>query len=315
MDPQVAFSTQPGPFWEWRVAADLFLGGAGVGAFLTAVGLHSFFAGRYRKIVQTAAWLAPLLVGLGLALLLTHLGRPASLWLTFTCFAPTSPLWWGGIFQTLFVLGSLWYAAQWRSEDAPVPKRTVGFVVAPIAVIVGAYHGLLLAIINARPLWNTGPTVVAALLAFIATGVGAVMLVHLLRMKFAGRLVEGQHLDNFLSDMQPVRTLLGASLVLQLVTFFFWWISLNFGDLQDQLALEAANAGFGTMFWAGGIGIGVLLPLVIGGLATLRGPRLRQSLQVDAILLSSVLILVGGFCFRLAVVLAGQAVLSAPTLS
>ncbi|MEE8368752.1 MAG: NrfD/PsrC family molybdoenzyme membrane anchor subunit [Thermoanaerobaculia bacterium] len=315
MEPSVVFNIQPGPYWDWRIALDLFFGGAGVGAFVFAVGMDTAFKGVYHRITQTAAYLAPLFVILGLTLLLAKLGRPFQLFQTFFNFAPTAPLWWGGIFQTTFVIGSFWYALKWRRMDPDPGRRTLGWLLVPFALIVGAYHGLLLAVVTAKPLWNTGPTVVAALLGFVVTGIAAVMLVHLVRMRVAGRLRTGEHLDRFLNDLGPVRNILGAALVLQLGTCFLWWLSLNFGSLQDQQALAAANARYGFMFWWLGIGLGLLLPLALGGYAFLRGEATHRKLQVNVILLTSVLILVGGFFFRLAVVLGGQVDLPVPSLS
>ncbi len=315
MDPEVVYNIQAGPYWDWRVAMDLFLGGAGVGAFLFAIGLHEAFRARYRRITQTAAWLAPILVIGGLLFLLAKLGRPMHLWLTFTRFAPTSPLWWGGIFQTFFVIGSIWHAWKWRIEEPDPGRRRLGWVLTPIAIIVGAYHGLLLAVVTARPLWNTGPTVVAALLAFITTGIAAVMLTHLIRMKVSGRLVPGEHLDTFLTDMRPVGNILLAALTLQLGTFFLWWLSLSFGDLQDQQALAAANESYGTMFWTVGIGLGLIVPLPLLAFITWRNGERNRLTHVRAILVSCLLILIGGYFFRLAVVLGGQAQLPVPTLS
>jgi len=108
-----------------------------------------------------------------------------------------------------------------------------------LAVIVGTYHGLLLAINVSRPLWNTGPTVVAAMLGFVTTGIAAVLLVHLIRMKLAGRLDDTEHFAKFIDDMKVVRNILVSAIVLQLFTFFMWWLSLQFGSvvLGGQLGL------------------------------------------------------------------------------
>ncbi len=314
MDPEIIYHVQPGPYWDWKVAVDLFLGGAGVGAFLFSVALFELWGQRYRRIPQTAAMLAPILVGVGALFLMLKLGRPTALLQTFVNFAPTSPLWWGGIFQTVFIAGAIWYALKWRNTEPDEGRRRLGLALTPIALIVGAYHGLLLAVVTARPLWNTGPTVIAALLAFAATGIAAVMLTHLVRMKLAGRLDDDEHVGSFLDDMRPVGNVLIATLVLQLGTFFLWWLSLFFGSLQDRLALDAANAAYGTMFWLIGIGMGLVLPLVLGSFVMWRpGPfNLRQ--QVLLIGLTSVTILVGGFVFRLAVVLGGQVSPAIPTL-
>ncbi len=315
MEPNIVYNIQTGPYWNWQIALDLFLGGAGVGAFLFSVALFELWGRKYRRIPQTAAFLAPILVLAGLVVLMLKLGRPFRLFYTFTNFAPTSPLWWGGIFQTILIVGLFWYALKWRHPEPDTSRRMLGRVLVPIAVIVGAYHGLLLAVIAARPLWNTGPVVVAALLAFATTGIAAVMLTHLLRMKLAGRLTEGQHLSSFLDDMKPVQFVLVGALGLQLVTFFFWWFSLFFGSLQDRQALTAANEAYGPVFWLVGIGIGLVLPLMIGGLTVWRTDVSRRRREVLAIGLTSVLILVGGFFFRLAVVLGGQVELPIPSLT
>ena len=250
MEPEIIYQVQQGPFWDWKVAADLFLGGAGVGSFIFAVFLDEHFEGRYQRICRTAAYLAPILILAGLVLLLLKMGRPFHLLLAYTNFNPTAPLWWGGIFQPLMVIGAIVYAWMWRR---PAPRNTtrrwLGRALVPIALIVGVYHGLLLSVMVSHPLWNTGPTVVAALLGFASTGIAVVMLVHLIRMKLGGRLNDAEHVASFFDNMRVVRNILVAVLVLQLATFFFWWLSLRMGSLQDQQALDAANATYGPMFW------------------------------------------------------------------
>ncbi len=308
MLPEIVFHTQPGPVWDWRVALDLFLGGAGVGALLFAVFLDERFKGRYRRLCHTAAWLSPLLILAGLVLVMMKLGRPLQLFLTYTSFNPTSPLWWGGVFQPLLVLGAFVYALKWRNAEAEDGgRRWLGRLLVPLALIVGTYHGLLLAVMGAHPLWNTGPTVIAALLGFASTGIAVVMLLHLLRMKLAGRLQGTDHVSAFLANMQIVRNILIAVLALQLATFFLWWLSLKLGSLQDQQALTAATDAYGRMFWQLGIGLGLVLPLILLGIAVVRSETANNGSRIMMIAVTSLLILVGGVFFRLALVLGGQA--------
>ena len=308
MNTQIIYDVQAGPIWDWKVALDLFLGGAGVGAFLLAVFLDERFNGAYRRICKTAAVLAPILITIGLVLVMLKMGRPFRLFLAYTNFNPAAPLWWGGIFQPLLVLGAIAYAVTWRAgESRDSARKWLGRALAPVAVIVGAYHGLLLSLMVSHPLWNTGPTVVAALLGFASTGIAVVMLAHLVQMKMGGRLADKEHVAAFLDDMRVVRNILVGVLVLQLGTFFFWWLSLRFGSLQDQQALTAANETYGPMFWWLGIGLGLIVPLGLGGFAVLRGESSHRRFQITVIGVTSALILIGGFFFRLAVVLAGQA--------
>jgi len=307
MDPEIIYNVQQGFSWDWKVALDLFLGGAGVGAFVFSVALYEFWGRQYRRIPQTAAFLAPILVAAGLLVLMLKLGRPTQILQTFTNFAPTAPLWWGGVFQTLFLAGAIWYALLWRDLEPNPKRRKLGWALTPIALIVGGYHGMLLSMMPSRPLWNTGPTVLAALTAIITTGIAVVLIAHLVRAKRDGSLSDPELVQTFLTDLIPVRHVLVGALLFQLGTFFLWWQSLRFGDLADRMALDAANAGFGPMYWWLGIGVGLVLPLILGAYSVLKsntGDDPRR--LVWTIGITSCLILVGGFFFRLSVVLAGQ---------
>lgn len=307
MESEIIYNVQAFPYWDWRVALDLFFGGAGVGAFLFAVFMEERFQGRYVRISRTAAWLAPVFIGAGLLLVLLKMGRPFHLYNTYLNFNAASPLWWGSLFQPLLMFGTLIYAWMWRTE-APADDRRqlLGRVLVPVAIIVGAYHGLLLAVNVSVPIWNSGPTVILALLGFASTGIAAVMFVHLLRMKRAGRLGDEAHVAEFLENMIPVRNTLAVVLVLQAVTMFLWYLALNYGSLQDQQALAALNAQYGMLMWGASAGMGVLLPLILGGWVSLRATPMSLPGQVGMITLTSILILAGGVCFRLAIVLGGQ---------
>ncbi len=308
MNTEVIYLTQSGPIWDWKVAMDLFLGGAGVGALLFGILLDEFFRGKYRRICHTAAWLSPFLIGAGLFLIMIKLGRPFQAYHTYLNVNLTSPLWWGGIFQPMVVLGGFVYALLWIKPDRWVrQRRWLGRALIPLTVIVGAYHGMLLSVLGSHPLWNTGPTVIAALLAFATTGTATVMLVHLGRMKLAGRLKDAAHLAEFLDDLRIVRNTLGALIVLQMGVLFLWWQSLYTGSLQDVQALEAANQSYGPMFWGLGIGVGLALPVLLGIYSLIHGETTHRQTQVRIIALTSAMILVGGFFFRLALILGGQA--------
>lgn len=316
METSMVFTYPDSPIWDWRVAFDLFFGGMGVGAFLFALLLDWRYEGKFKRICQTGAVLAPIFVMIGLVFLMTKMGRPMAMYLTFTAFAPSSPLWWGGIFQTLFVLGTLYYARQWLNpEQNPDGRRRWGWALLPVGLVVGAYHGFLLGIFQTRPLWSTGPTVVAAVLGFVTTGIAAILLIHLIRMKFAGRLTNTAWVNEFLSEIRQVRTILGLALMFQVFTFFIWWVSLSYGGLDARSALAAANAAYGPLFWFVGIGLGLMLPLLLGGYTVLQGNRAGLGLELNMIWITSVLILIGGFVFRLAVVLGGQITQPIGTLS
>ena len=122
MSEEIVHLTQSGPYWDWQVALDLFLGGAGVGALLFAILIDVGLGGKYRRLCHTAAWLSPILVATGLVLIMIKMGRPFQAYHTYLNVNLTSPLWWGGIFQPLVVVGGFIYAYLWNQPD----EHTIG---------------------------------------------------------------------------------------------------------------------------------------------------------------------------------------------
>lgn len=296
-----------GPYWDWRVAADLFFGGIGVGAFLFAVLADWRYGAPRERVCQTAAWIAPFFVVAGLLLLLSEMGHPERIVYTLTSVHLTSPLWWGGIFQSLLIVGSGLYALLWLQPDSRVElRRRLGMLLLPIALIVGAYHGFLLSFVRARPLWNTGPALVTAVLGFLTTGLAAVLLVHLIRARLTGRIDDEQRMRAFFDDMREVRLMLGFTLILQALTMFVWGVALRFGREPAQAALDAAGWGFTSTFWVGALGLGIGIPLVLGAFVLARGSSVSTRTEIHAVWITSALILIGGFLMRLAVTTAGQ---------
>jgi len=296
-----------GPYWHWRVAADLFCGGIGVGAFLFAVLADWRYGAPRERVCQTAAWIAPFFVVAGLLLLLSEMGHPERIVYTMVSVHLTSPLWWGGIFQTLFIAGTAVYALLWLQPGSRVQLRQrLGTALVPVALIVGAYHGFLMAFIRARPLWNTGPALVTAVLGFLSTGLAAVLLVHLIRARIAGRIENEPHMDAFFDDMNEVRLILGFTLILQALTLFVWWVSLAFGREPAQVALQVAMESPAAAYAAGALGLGIAVPLLVGAAVLAWGSRVNTRLEIHAVWVSSALILIGGFLMRLAVTTAGQ---------
>lgn len=294
-------------YWDWRVAADLFFGGVGVGAFLLAVGNSLYYKDKYVAVSKVGAILSPVMVILGLAFMMTELGHPERLWRTVTGFNASSPLSWGGPFQTLMIIVSIIYAFCWVRPISAKVRNAVGIVGIPLALVVGAYHGWLLTILRARPLWNTGPAMVTALVGFVTTGMAAVLLVFCLlpKTRVNGDGSTDPHLGRPWM-VRDFRHLLVVALMVQGLTFFIWWISLVYGPADAQSALAAANEVAGPLFWIGGIGLGLVVPLILQLVEVVQHSVEPGTLNKPLTILTTVLILIGGFVFRYAVVMAGQ---------
>jgi len=312
METVFVYNTPHLVYWDWRIAADLFFGGIGVGAFLLAVVNSLYYRDRYPSVSIVGAILSPILVVVGLLFLLTELGHPFRLWRTLTGFNVTSPLSWGGIFQGLLILVGVVYAYLWRKPEWSGPRRLVGILGIPIALIVGAYHGWLLTIVRARPLWNTGPATITALIGFVTTGMAAVLLVLCLLPKSRLRVAESAA-PKTVDRARPApwmirdfRRLLVGAMIVQGLTFFIWWISLYYGPADAREALVAANVAMGPLFWIVGIGLGLVVPIGLQLVEVVRSAGRGDGLNVPLTIATTVLILVGGFVFRYAVLIGGQ---------
>jgi len=301
MESQVIYDVFHLNYWDWRVAFDLFFGGLGVGAYLFAVFVSWHYQDRFPEVSKAGALLAPLAVLLGLGFLILELGHPERMYLMLFSFHPASPLWWGGWCQLIFIGLSIRYLQLWywgRPEEIP-HRRQIGWMGVPFALIVGGYHGFLLTIVKAHPLWNAGPATVTAMLAFAICGIASVVLFLCLFFRKAETLLNG---------IQLARNVLGIAIVAQLFTIFLWAVSLANGPLASVRALQELNTHFGLLFWGGAVGLGLFLPLGLGLGAVIR-ERQQQTpvLNVAIPMVTSVLVLAGMFIFRYVILIAGQA--------
>ena len=295
-------------FWGIDIALDLFLGGLGVGTFIFSVLIHHLYGQRLKNVSQVAAYLAPIMVGMGLIFLMLHLGRPDRFYRIFIHFNVTSPLSWGGWLQAIFFGISVLHALMWFTERTgqlteKLPgwlhdekkRNVIGMLGVPFAIAVGVYHGFLLMMFNSRPLWNTGPTVVMAICGFIMTGIALVVFV---------LSVLPSHRD-LLDELQQSKRILGATIVAQLFFVCLWLAALFYGPGESHNAMIRLITEFGLLFWGGAVLIGLIMPLIIGGGLFFRNrPGENQSTAIP--LISSTMVLLGGFILRYVIIVAAQ---------
>jgi protein NrfD len=280
-------------FWNSEIAVDLFFGGIGVGAFLFAVLLNYFHKDEFKSASRTAAIIAPLSVAVGFVLLLVHLGHPERFYIVFTKVRLTSPLWWGSWLQTIFFVISVLYAWMWLKDRAPARRKLLGYIGAPFALAVGVYHGLLLMAFKSHPLWNTGPTVVTAICGFVMTGIALVVLVLAILPRQKVLLVE----------LRFSRNIMGAAIVVQLFTLALWLASLFFGTAESHAALHRLVGDYGGLFWGAAVGVGLVIPLLLGMLAIVQEKRSR-SFDHAIPFVTSLFVLIGGLSLRYVVIMA-----------
>lgn len=291
--------------WDIRVSIDLFLGGIGIALFLFSVVLSYYNKDRYEKLIKVSAYLAPISAGVGLFALVTELGKPFRMIITYFYVNPQSVTSWGGFIQGAFLAISALYAIMlWMNKSGSL-LNGLKIVGSFLAVAVGMYHGLLLTSLG-LPLWADGSVAVLFLVSSLAGGSSIVMMMRSLAteakagsqgLKEVAATSEGNKVFSF-------NTVFFTLITAQLVTTVFWFIAMNRGTTYQLQSIEAMMSDYGVFFWVLAVVIGILVPFIISLFQLLTGGSGTMSKQLSMIVFLAVI--TGSFALKHIIIEAGQ---------
>ena len=280
--------------WGWSIAWFLwFVGIAGMGS------VAYFFV---RKAALSYVIFGSLVVGL--LLVVSHLGRwwnlPRTLWVMVTngIFNYTSWMIIGILMLSVHLVASAILVAAnlpwlrgigWLAWTRAL-NRSNAFVAAYALLGLGAtvYSGFLITQAAGIPLWNS------SLIPLLWVVSGAIAAIAVLELLYVFGLVESS-VSSF-----AIRLGLGLDAVKLLAILAFLHVALSFGSAGARLGATAMASGeFALMTWGGVVGIGILVPLVIGAYSVF----VKKSKAL--LVVSSVAALAGVFFLRAVVLLAG----------
>lgn len=286
--------------WHWEIPVYLFLGGLAAGIMFFA-GLF-LVLGKEKEMETTVKWapfLVPVSLVLGLFALFLDLKHQLFFWRLYTTIRMESPMSWGAWTLMIITPLSFLWAGSYLKEAFPNWKwplsilddvekliikfrKHIAWAMMFLAVILGVYTGILLSAFNARPLWNTSILGPLFLVSGMSTGLAAIIW-----------MSKSHYERNILSKIDLA--LIGVEL--------FLIIHLLMGFLAaTQVQIEAANlflgGDFTVTFWVFLIILGLIVP---ASLEVLELAGYKIPLWIP-----SLLILIGGFMFRLIMVEAGQ---------
>lgn len=335
IDPQLAV-------WSWEIPLYLFVGGIVAGMMVLA-GLAMRRVARGEDPRSFFSMQTPLLgfvlMNIGMLALLLDLTHRLYVWRIYTTFQYQSPMAWGS-WVLIIVYGVLLVSALIRLPDAwpwlarrmPAVRTLSGRLVARptwiaalgwanivLGVALGIYTGILLNTMVARPLWNSA--ILGPLFLFSGLSAGAAVM-HLASAALHGRpapqgLVGGafsallQRMGAQPPEPRTVDSLIRFDQVFLAIELVL--IALLLANLHTSSASHAAAAALITSgpyalpFWAGVVGVGVVLPLAWQGL--------ELSHRVAHTVVPALLVLAGGFTLRWVMVNAGQLSAITPTVT
>ncbi|KUO62673.1 MAG: oxidoreductase [Gracilibacter sp. BRH_c7a] len=293
--------------WNWLIVIYLFLGGLGAGAYLASFAAEKRWLGRNSHLARIGYYLAAPIVAFGTLLLVFDLGQGLHKpWLLIRLiFNFGSVMTWGVyILAAFIVVGLLKAFFVFKKKQAPQVITLAGAV---LALATGAYTGLLIAVIEAVPFWNTLVMPILFVVSALSTGLSLTTLVaHFMEKEGSANPLEGKvHL-----------ALVAAELLI--VAIFFGMMALGFkGPVGAKSASLVMFGSYAIVFWGYFIALGLLLPLVVFGreylLAKQSAPKVategastgkETAIAAEAehssylVLATDLSILIGGFALR-----------------
>ena len=265
--------------WDWPIAIYLFLVGISAGLVTLSVLLRRYHPEQAiadSTLMRTTLILAPCTIILGLLILVFHLTRPWTFWKLMFHYSFTSVMSVGVmLFQVYMAALAVWLVnifseqvivlqQRWLPKLVILPKvlswlapmqKSLDIVMLLLAVMLGAYTGVLLSALKTYPLLNN--PILPAL--FLFSGVSSGAAVALIAMACRYRRNPHSEEAHFVHRVEtPV-------VWLEIFLLFAFFIGLALGDDGKQRALVAAVGGgfWAVWFWLGVVGIGLVIPLLL----------------------------------------------------
>jgi len=287
----------PESAWGWLIISYLFLAGAGSGAFLAAVACDLLAPDWSKALARAGSIASGPLVIVGTACLVFDL--EAGFWQPwrqiYLISNLTSMISWGVIILSAFIPVALLYAAalneiSFVGRYAKKYVRHLEIIGSILAVSTAGYTGVLIAVVNGVPFWNTPVMPVLFMASAMSTGLAVAMI------------------GAAIIDISTIRTLsnfaLGHVIFLAIeavVLMMFILMSLT-RSVEAAASANILLSGFlSPYFWALVVMVGILVPFLLSIVEYLEYGEMSKYLVVAA----DLCVLVGGMSLRALIVFSG----------
>ncbi|MGA8833367.1 MAG: NrfD/PsrC family molybdoenzyme membrane anchor subunit [Desulfomonilaceae bacterium] len=283
--------------WGWLIITYLFLAGAGSGAFIAAVACDLLAPDWSKALARAGSLVSGPLVVIGTLCLVLDL--EAGFWQPWRQIYMVnnlrSMISWGFIILSIFIPIALVYAAA-LNEITFVGKLAQKYITiieiigSIFAVATATYTGVLIAVVNGVPFWNTPLMPILFLASAISTGLAAAMIVAAI------------------IDVNTIKTLSNFALghviflsVEALVLMLFVFMSLTRSTEAAASAGMLISGMLSPYFWGLVVILGLVVPFILSVFEFLEYGQMPKSLVVGA----DILVLIGGMSIRALIVFSG----------
>ncbi|MBI5248914.1 MAG: polysulfide reductase NrfD [Desulfomonile tiedjei] len=284
----------PESAWGWLIVAYLFLAGAGSGAFLAAVACDLLAPDWSRTLARAGSLAAGPLVTIGTVCLVLDL--EAGLWQPwrqiYLVSNLSSMITWGVIILSAFIPVAFLYAAALNeitfvgrfAKKYLLHLEIVGSV---LAASTAAYTGVLIAVVNGVPFWNTPLMPVLFMASAISTGLAVAMI------------------GAAILDINTIKTLSNFALghliflsVEAVVLMMFIFMSLTRSVEAAASADMLISGVLSPYFWVIVVVLGIVLPFLLSIVEYYKYGELHKYLVIGA----DLCVLLGGMSLRAVII-------------
>lgn len=284
--------------WGWLIISYLFLAGAGAGAFVSAVACDLLAPDWSKSLARAGSLASGPLVAVGTACLVLDL--EAGLWepwrQVYLVLNPSSMITWGVIILSGFIpiaflygaaLNEITFVGRWAKKYL-VHLEIIGSV---LAVATAGYTGVLIAVINGVPFWNTPLMPVLFMASAMSTGLAVAMI------------------GAAIIDIRTIRTLSNFALghviflaVEGLVLGLLIFMSLTRSVEAAESAKMLISGNLSPYFWSLVVIAGIVIPFILSIVEYREFGEMPKALVVGA----DLLVLVGGMSLRALIIFSGS---------
>lgn len=288
--------------WGGIIAIYLFLAGVAGGAFLTSALTDLFSKNRQIKVIRSGAYIAPVAIIIGLAMLVIDLGKPLSFWKLIFHVNFHSVMSIGTFIISIFTAFAVVYAylvwtaaaadkrikitlagqemAAAKATGIQVLRKPVALIGSLFALGTATYTGFLLSAVTTNGLWHVNFLGIEGIpflpILFLVSAVSAGL---------AATLIGAVDCNDLTAYKKTDIVLLAIEIILLAILY---------------LSVKAAffSGGMATLFWLGVVVVGLLLPLVL----SIYGVSAHKNLVLPV----CGMVVIGGVCLRYFVIYSGQ---------
>ena len=286
--------------WGWEIPVYLFLGGLVAGIMI--ISGYFTFRGHHKHSYFSCFYLPHMslvLLSAGMFALFLDLEHKPYIWRLYTTFQVTSPMSWGSwilvlVYPTLLLNTLVRIPEPFRNRigmfdrfsnsinKRPFLIKNIGVLNIIVGAILGAYTGVLLSALGARPLWNSSMLWVLFLVSGLSS---AAALVHLITS------------DRFERELLAKAD--NGFLIFELLVFAMLFLGmLNSGRVHQEAASLLLVGPLAPAFWVFVIALGIVVPLFMQLLAV--NHKIRHTP------IAPIMVVLGGLILRFVIVYGGQ---------